>query len=166
MSICLYASSQDAEGQTLASLSVSGHAIIKPTSITTNGALSHGPLSYNWVMKTHYRTLSHYFYSWIQRTTSFGSLVFFKLISGISLACWTLWICAGQCFHAYIMCVCERERLWERKVMKEGPAAGVILVLAVRRADDATTGGFEFVFCMCDTNPFYTHWLIHSQVYI
>lgn len=30
--------------------------------------------------------------------------------------------------------------------MKEGPAAGEILVLPVRRADDATTGGFEFVF--------------------
>lgn len=112
MSICWYASSQDAEGQTLASLSVSGHAIIKPTSITTNGALSHGPLSYNWVMKTYYRTLSHYFYSWIQRTTLFGSLVFFKLISGISLACRILWICAGQCFHAYIMC--ERESLREK----------------------------------------------------
>lgn len=158
MRICLYASSQDAEGQTLASLSVSGHAIIKQTSITTNGALSHGPLSYKRVMKTHYRTLSHYFYSWIQRTSSFE--VFFELISGISLACRTLWICGGQCFHAYIKCVCMR--FWERKVMKEGPAAGEISVFAVRRADDATTGGFE----LCDTDPFYSLWLIHSQVYI
>lgn len=111
-------------------------------------------------MKTHSRTLSHYFYSWIQRTTSFWSLVFFKLISGISLACWTLWICAGQCFHAYIMSVCVYERVWERKVMKEGPAAGEILVLAVRRADDGTTGGFEFVFCfffVCMTQILFTH---------
>ncbi len=47
--------------------------------------------------------------------------------------------------------------------MKEGPVAGKILVLAARRADDATAGGFEIVFFVCVTQILFLHTLTDSQ---
>lgn len=162
MKICLHASSQDAEGQTLTYLSVSGHAIIKQTSITTNGALSRGSLSHSRVMKTQYGILSHYFYSWIQRTAHLKQNVAWSYLRhfismpkhrGLLLASVYMQMCA---------LVFESER-WRRNVPQQERSRCELRGEQMMPQKEVWS---LFGKCLCHTNPFYTHWMIHGQVYI